>query len=184
MISCLEKFEQTHSKAGSKSSAFFTAECAISFTPCVEANILPVISDGTCTMMNQKYLRRTFVLGAIAAGAVVAATLALGTGSTLGPNAIRMAQRAGENVGTTFSATPTSGAAPLTVSFHVSPSVVATIDFGDGTNGTMAPAPTCATCPSLAVAAHTYESSGTYTAKIVSGAVALASQVITVVSRP
>src|ERR1700693_508861 len=66
------------------------------------------------------------------------------------------------------------------VNFRASPAVIGTVDFGDGTTGTMEQAPTCFGCPTLSVAAHVYQSPGTYPARLVSAGGPLGSQVITV----
>lgn len=74
---------------------------------------------------------------------------------------------------TTFSANPQSGSAPLTVQFTSSApqgsSVGSTVNFGDGSSGTLAFAPTCAGCNAIALVSHTYSASGTYTASLTSG---------------
>lgn len=75
--------------------------------------------------------------------------------------------------GASFSASPTSGAAPLAVMFSTNQSS-GTIDFGDGTSGPVRAigASMCAlgsdSCPSsnLYGADHTYKLPGTYTAKL------------------
>jgi PKD repeat protein len=82
-----------------------------------------------------------------------------------------------------FAAEPNSGAAPLLVNFRASPAVIGTVDFGDGTTGTMEQAATCFGCPTLSVAGHVYQSPGTYTARLVSAGGPLGSQVITVTNR-
>jgi hypothetical protein len=84
---------------------------------------------------------------------------------------------------TAFAAEPNSGAAPLLVNFRASPAVIETVDFGDGTTGTMEQAPTFFGCPTLSVAGHVYQSTGTYTARLVSAGGPLGSQVITVTNR-
>ena len=69
----------------------------------------------------------------------------------------------------TFTATPASGAAPLIVSFTSNLIGSNTVDFGDGAMGTMSPAPVCATCIPVSTAGHTYQSGGTFIAKLFSG---------------
>lgn len=63
-----------------------------------------------------------------------------------------------------FSASPVSGPAPLAVQFRST--VGGTIDFGDGTTGTMNSAPVCASCQALSTAGHTYTAAGTYIATL------------------
>jgi hypothetical protein len=60
-----------------------------------------------------------------------------------------------------FTASPTSGRAPLTVTFCASAGIV--INFGDGTSGSMGIAQS-GECPagSLSVARHTYAAAGAY----------------------
>ena len=60
-----------------------------------------------------------------------------------------------------FTASPTSGPAPLTVTFCASAGIV--INFGDGTSGSMGIAQS-GECPagSLSVVRHTYAAAGTY----------------------
>lgn len=136
-------------------------------------------------MRHHNPFRRSQLLGAVAAGAAVAATLVISAGTTIGSATTRLAQNPSEGTTSALSAIPASGVAPLLVNFRASPAVSTAIDFGDGTTGTMVLAPTCARCPSLAVAGHIYQSSGTYTAKLVAGDSTLGSQMImiTVVSR-
>jgi hypothetical protein len=69
--------------------------------------------------------------------------------------------------GPVIAADPTSGSAPLAVGFRVSPPPAgATVDFGDGTTGSLHPAPVCAICPSLATAGHVYQRPGSYVARL------------------
>jgi peptidoglycan hydrolase-like protein with peptidoglycan-binding domain len=72
-----------------------------------------------------------------------------------------------------FSASPQSGAAPLTVQFNSSEpqgsNVGNTVNFGDGTSGTLAFVPTCSNCNAIGIVSHTYTTSGTYTASLTSG---------------
>lgn len=79
----------------------------------------------------------------------------------------------GSSTAPTFSATPQSGAAPLTVQFS---SMVAqggdlgtVINFGDGTSGTLGVVPVCSSCEARALVSHTYTSAGTYTATLTGG---------------
>lgn len=74
-----------------------------------------------------------------------------------------------------FSATPTSGPAPLTVQFSASSGGF--IDFGDGTSRPMTPSAVlcvqnATNCQSGGTSAtHTYASAGTYTAKLIKKAI-------------
>ena len=67
-----------------------------------------------------------------------------------------------------LSASPTSGKAPLSVTFTASVNGNR-IDFGDGTSAMMPPIPPCFYCPtpSTWTQMHTYASPGTYVAKLV-----------------
>jgi PKD repeat protein len=82
-------------------------------------------------------------------------TITVGSSSTTGVN---------------FTASPTSGASPLTVQFRSTAppgaSLGTTVNFGDGSSGTIAPAPTCFGCQEIGVTSHTYTSAGTYTATL------------------
>lgn len=73
----------------------------------------------------------------------------------------------------TFFANPQSGAAPLTVQFTSSApqgsNVGSSVNFGDGSSGTLAFAPTCSGCNALAMVSHTYAAAGSYTATLTSG---------------
>jgi peptidoglycan hydrolase-like protein with peptidoglycan-binding domain len=78
--------------------------------------------------------------------------------------------------GTNFTASPTSGAAPLTVQFTSSApqgtSIGKTVDFGDGTTGTLGVVPVCSSCNAMGIVSHTYASAGTYTATLTGGSCA------------
>jgi len=78
--------------------------------------------------------------------------------------------------GTNFTASPTSGAVPLTVQFTSSApqgtSIGNTVNFGDGTTGTLGFVPVCSSCNAMGVVSHTYASAGTYTATLTGGACA------------
>jgi peptidoglycan hydrolase-like protein with peptidoglycan-binding domain len=67
-----------------------------------------------------------------------------------------------------LSASPQSGIAPLTVQFTATAPqgdvFGSTVNFGDGTTGTLMFAPVCSSCNVLAVVSHTYAVPGTYTA--------------------
>jgi hypothetical protein len=66
-----------------------------------------------------------------------------------------------------FSASPTSGPAPLNVGFRYEGSrKQPAIDFGDGSSSGMNAAPTCATCVPVYVASHSYTVAGAYTATL------------------
>jgi PKD repeat protein len=80
--------------------------------------------------------------------------------------------------GGNFSASPTSGAAPLTVNF--SSTVAGDVNFGDGSTGTMAPNPipmyvcasadtNCKNPQQTYSTSHTYAQNGTYTATLTHG---------------
>ena len=65
-----------------------------------------------------------------------------------------------------FSATPTVGAAPLTVKFHTGQLAgLYTIDFGDGSRGNIPP-DNGATGTALSYTSHVYQSPGTYMVKL------------------
>ncbi|MDO8514557.1 MAG: peptidoglycan-binding protein [bacterium] len=64
--------------------------------------------------------------------------------------------------GTSLTATPTSGSAPLSVTF--SSNSASDVRFGDGQTGTLNPAPVCSGCAPSYTALHTYTSAGTFTA--------------------
>jgi peptidoglycan hydrolase-like protein with peptidoglycan-binding domain len=72
-----------------------------------------------------------------------------------------------------FSANPQSGIAPLTVQFVASApqgsTLGNTVDFGDGTKGTLAFIPVCSSCNAEGVVSHTYVATGTYTAMLTGG---------------
>ncbi len=76
--------------------------------------------------------------------------------------------------GGSISASPTSGSAPLTVQFTVTPSLNSgigsyVIDFGDGTQGTATySAYSAVSGNSLYMVSHTYNSAGTYVARLLS----------------
>lgn len=130
-------------------------------------------------------VRRKILFCCIAAAVVggIVAAVRLEDRGTPGFKGIELAQKA--EVGTaSFSAAPVSGPAPLLVNFQASPGVSATIDFGDGDSGMMVQAPTCAQCPTLSVASHTYQNQGSYTATLGSAAAPLATRLITVGPRP
>jgi peptidoglycan hydrolase-like protein with peptidoglycan-binding domain len=74
---------------------------------------------------------------------------------------------------TGFSANPQSGSAPLTVQFtSTAPqggTVGTTVNFGDGTSGTLGVVPVCSSCSLEGVVSHTYTSAGTYNATLTGG---------------
>jgi PKD repeat protein len=80
------------------------------------------------------------------------------------------------NTNTSFTASPTSGAAPLTVQFiSTAPqgtNIGNTVNFGDGASANLGFVPTCSSCNAEGTATHTYASAGTYTATLTSGACA------------
>jgi peptidoglycan hydrolase-like protein with peptidoglycan-binding domain len=73
-----------------------------------------------------------------------------------------------------FSATPSSGSAPLTVQFVASAPQGITlgnaVNFGDGTTGHLGFVPVCSSCNAEGVVSHTYTASGTYNATLTNGA--------------
>lgn len=78
--------------------------------------------------------------------------------------------------GLSFSATPNSGIAPLTVQFVASApqgtTIGNSINFGDGTSGSLGFVPVCSNCNAMAAGSHTYTAPGTYTATLTSGSCA------------
>lgn len=71
-----------------------------------------------------------------------------------------------------FSAAPQAGSAPLAVQFSESAPQGAmlgnSINFGDGSTGTMGFIPVCSSCNAMATASHTYVQPGIYTASLTS----------------
>ena len=69
-----------------------------------------------------------------------------------------------------FTATPNAGVSPLMVQFTETAPQGTTlgtiVDFGDGTTGTMAFAPVCASCNAMATVSHTYGHDGTFKATL------------------
>lgn len=82
----------------------------------------------------------------------------------------------GTTQGAGFTASPTMGAAPLTVQFiSTAPQGTTpgnTVSFGDGASGSLGFVPTCSSCNAEGVVTHTYTSPGTYTAELTGGACA------------
>jgi PKD repeat protein len=76
--------------------------------------------------------------------------------------------------GVNFSASPISGQFPLTVQFVATApqgtNLGNTVNFGDGTSGTLAFVPVCSSCNAEGTVTHVYQSAGTYTASLMSGA--------------
>ena len=76
----------------------------------------------------------------------------------------------GSTQGATFTASPTTGAAPLAVQFKSTgaqgTNIGATVNFGDGTTGTLLFAPVCSQCNALGTVGHTYAAAGTYPATL------------------
>lgn len=77
---------------------------------------------------------------------------------------------------TSFTVSPSSGAAPLTVQFVSSApqgeNIGTSVNFGDGTSGNLAFVPTCSSCNAMGTVSHTYLSAGAYTATLTGGACA------------
>lgn len=69
-----------------------------------------------------------------------------------------------------FTASPQSGGAPLTVEFSATApqgtTLGNTVNFGDGTSGTLMVVPTCSSCNEMGTVSHTYTASGTYNASL------------------
>jgi PKD repeat protein len=79
-----------------------------------------------------------------------------------------------------LAASPTSGAAPLTVTFTVSPMPPgdSAIDFGDGSAASsLRPSQSCAGC---AAVTHTYQANGRYVARLSAGSSVVGSATISV----
>ena len=76
--------------------------------------------------------------------------------------------------GLSFTASPISGQFPLTVQFIATAPQGTTlgnsVNFGDGTSGTLGFVPVCSSCNIEATVTHVYQSAGTYTATLTSGA--------------
>lgn len=100
---------------------------------------------------------------------------------------------AGGAVATNFTATPPGGAAPLSVTFNATlPAAQSvseySVDFGDGSNGSMArkmevgscSSGTCATATDTIYVSHTYTSPNTYTAKLKKVSTQIATQTVSV----
>lgn len=79
----------------------------------------------------------------------------------------------GTQAALSFSATPQSGSAPLTVQFVASAPQGSTlgnaVDFGDGTTGNLGFVPVCSNCNAEGIVSHTYVAMGTYTTTLTSG---------------
>lgn len=99
----------------------------------------------------------------------------------------------GATAATNFTATPTNGAAPVSVKFTATlpaaqPASDYSVDFGDGTNSVMSremvvgscASGSCATATDLIYVSHTYTSAGTYAAKLKKGSTQIATQTVTV----
>jgi PKD repeat protein len=89
----------------------------------------------------------------------------------------------GAQQGFTLSASPTSGAAPLSVTFTVSPMPPgdSAIDFGDGSAaGAVRPVQGCAGCPPAAGVTHVYQSNGSYVARLSASSSIVGSATVTV----
>jgi peptidoglycan hydrolase-like protein with peptidoglycan-binding domain len=84
------------------------------------------------------------------------------TGPTTGPTTT-----------TSFTASPDSGNAPLTVQFSSSApqgsTVGTSVNFGDGSSGNLGFVPVCSSCNALGIVSHTYLTAGSYTATLTGG---------------
>jgi len=93
-----------------------------------------------------------------------------------GPDCAFVCPSSTKSASTTFSASPSSGAAPLSVQFTSSApqgsAIGNTVNFGDNTSGNLGFAPVCSNCNALGIVSHTYASPGRYTATLTSGACA------------
>jgi hypothetical protein len=87
-------------------------------------------------------------------------------GKTLGATVVAVAAQV------SFTATPTSGPAPLAAFFKSTGSpgtdIGSTVNFGDGATDTLTPAPICAGCNPQAFVRHTYPFPGSYNAVLLS----------------
>jgi PKD repeat protein len=82
-----------------------------------------------------------------------------------------------------LAANPTSGAAPLSVTFTVSPAppLDSAIDFGDGSAAaSVRPMQPCPTCAPAAGVTHVYQSNGRYVARLSAGRDVVGSATISV----
>ncbi len=87
---------------------------------------------------------------------------------------------AGAQQAFSLTANPTSGAAPLTVTFTVSPMPPgdSAIDFGDGSAASsLRPSQSCAAC---AAVTHIYQANGRYVARLSAGSSVVGSATISV----
>lgn len=85
--------------------------------------------------------------------------------------------------GFSLSASPTAGAAPLSVTFKVSPMPPgdSAIDFGDGSAaGAVRPVQACAGCAPAAGVTHVYQGNGSYTARLSASSSIVGSATVTV----
>jgi hypothetical protein len=93
-----------------------------------------------------------------------------------GPDCTFVCPNATTSMGTNFSASPISGAAPLLVQFTSSApqggTIGNTVNFGDGASGNLGFVPVCSSCNALGIVSHTYVSPGIYTATLTGGACA------------
>lgn len=79
----------------------------------------------------------------------------------------------GGSTSANFSASPTSGSAPLTVQFVETvpqgETLATNINYGDGSTGTLGVVPVCSSCNAEAAGTHTYTAAGTYNVTLTSG---------------
>lgn len=120
---------------------------------------------GTNIPDGQYYIKVTVVVGSgFDSNATVIGTAQSGVFTMTGAGGCT------SNCSANFSASPTSGQAPLSVQFtSTGPSgsdIGSTVTFGDGTSGTLAMAPVCYGCALQGSVNHTYTQNGTYTAQL------------------
>src|SRR3989344_1895356 len=114
--------------------------------------------------MNRGFASIAIVITVVIAGALVGAYFVLTQKSSTPATSV---------VSGVFSASPSSGSVPLTVTFTAGKRSFTAIDFGDGQK---TQAPLFNACPQTApatcnqwVVMHTYSSRGTYSAQLVNG---------------
>jgi hypothetical protein len=137
-----------------------------------DTNIIPlsttnflVVSDGGGS--NATVLAKTVSLGGVSVNSSILSAILRTEANTY------VNSNDSTSTSTNFSASPTSGTAPLSVKFTSSApqggNVGNTVNFGDGTNGKLGFVPVCSNCNALGTISHTYVSAGIYTATLTSG---------------